>query len=133
MDTSSTIGTSSMPCGVSQWPCSASSIAISCFRAGHIGAPSALLAADSEKRACRIIVGLLALAHERACEAELAQLIDEELDAGRLPDLDTLRRRFAPDAAAIPHVVIELVPLDLYDELGKPAPATTGLHPAAAA
>ena len=80
-----------MPCGVSQWPCSASSIAISCFRAGHIGAPSALLAADSEKRACRIIVGLLALAHERACEAELAQLIDEELDAGRLPDLDTLR------------------------------------------
>jgi hypothetical protein len=93
----------------------------------------ALLAADSDKRACCIIVGLLALAHERACEAELAQLIEEELDAGRLPDLDTLRRRFAPDTAAIPHVVIELAPLNLYDELGKPAPASAGLRPAVAA
>jgi hypothetical protein len=92
----------------------------------------ALLAADTDKRACRTVVELLTLAHERACEAELAQLIDEELDAGRLPDLDTLRRRFAPDAAAIPHVVIELAPLDLYDELGKPAPAKAGVRPAAA-
>jgi hypothetical protein len=33
----------------------------------------ALLSNDTEKRACRITVGLLALAHERACEAELAQ------------------------------------------------------------
>jgi len=57
----------------------------------------------------------------------------EELDAGRLPDLDTLRRRFAPDTAAIPHVVIELAPLNLYDELGKPAPASAGLRPAVAA
>ena len=36
------------------------------------------------------MVGLLALAHERACEAELAEAIDTELDAGRLPDLDAL-------------------------------------------
>src|SRR5262252_826254 len=50
----------------------------------------ALLAGDSEKQACRTIVGLLALAHDRACEAELAGAIDAELDAGRLPDLDTL-------------------------------------------
>ena len=56
----------------------------------------ALLAGDSEKQACRTIVGLLALAHDRACEAELAGAIDAELDAGRLPDLDTLGRRFAP-------------------------------------
>jgi hypothetical protein len=45
-----------------------------------------------EKQACRTIVGLLALAHDRACEAELAGAIDAELDAGRLPDLDTLGR-----------------------------------------
>jgi hypothetical protein len=31
----------------------------------------ALLAKESERRACRIMVELLALAHERACEAEL--------------------------------------------------------------
>jgi len=78
----------------------------------------ALLAADGEKRACRTMVGLLALAHERACEAELAAAIDAELDAGRLPLLDTLARRFAPDPAAIPDITVELVPLHLYDELG---------------
>jgi hypothetical protein len=83
----------------------------------------ALLANDIEKRACRTMVGLLALAHDRACEAELAQVIDTELDAGRLPDLDTLHRRFAPDPAAIPDILVELVPLHLYDELGTVRPA----------
>ena len=78
----------------------------------------ALLAGDGEKRACRIMVSLLALAHERACEAELAAAIDIELDAGRLPDLDSLQRRFASDGAAIPDIVVELTPLHLYDELG---------------
>src|SRR5580698_2668770 len=78
----------------------------------------ALLAGDSEKPACRTMVGLLAMAHERACEAELAEAIDTELDAGRLPDLDGLARRFAPDPADVPDVTVELVPLHLYDELG---------------
>jgi plasmid stability protein/transposase InsO family protein len=78
----------------------------------------ALLPAEGEKRACRTVVGLLALAHERACEAELADIIDAELDAGRVPDLDLLARRFAPDPAAIPDITVELAPLHLYDELG---------------
>jgi hypothetical protein len=78
----------------------------------------ALLGANAERRACRTMVGLLALAHDRACEAELAQAIDVELDIGRLPDLDSLCRRFAPDPAAIPDILVELVPLHLYDELG---------------
>src|SRR5205814_9598900 len=78
----------------------------------------ALLAGDSEKRACRTMVGLLALAHDRACEAELAAAIEAELDAGRLPDLDSLGRRFAPDPTAIPDITVELVPLHLYDALG---------------
>jgi hypothetical protein len=77
----------------------------------------ALLASNSEKQACRTVVGLLALAHDRACEAELAAAIDGELDAGRLPDLDTLGRRFAPNPAAVPDIIIELAPLHLYDEL----------------
>ena len=75
------------------------------------------LAAESEKQACRIMVGLLALAHDRACELELAQAIDADLDAGVLPDLDRLRERFKPDRAAIPDVAVELVPLSAYDEL----------------
>ena len=77
----------------------------------------ALLAGESEKRACRTMVGLLALAHDRACEAELAEALRLDLDAGRLPDLDRLRERFLPDAACIPEVVVELAPLSLYDEL----------------
>jgi hypothetical protein len=40
-----------------------------------------------DKRACKLTVELLALAHDRGCETELAGLIDAELDAGRLPDL----------------------------------------------
>ena len=75
------------------------------------------MAAESEKQACRIMVGLLALAHDRACELELAQAIDADLDAGVLPDLDRLRERFKPDRAAIPDVAVELVPLSAYDEL----------------
>jgi hypothetical protein len=78
----------------------------------------ALLAAAGEKQACRIMVGLLALAHDRACEAELAAAINAELDAGRLPDHDRLGRRFAPDPTGIPDITIKLAPLHLYDELG---------------
>jgi hypothetical protein len=48
------------------------------------------------------MVGLLALAHDRACEAELAEAIEAALDAGELPQLDRLRERFKPDGAAIP-------------------------------
>jgi hypothetical protein len=77
----------------------------------------ALLAGDSEKRACRTAVGLLALAHDRACEAELAEAIDGELDADRLPDLDALGRRFAPNPCDIPDVTVAVAPLHLYDEL----------------
>src|SRR3954447_17393155 len=77
----------------------------------------ALLAADSEKQACRTMVGLLALAHDRACEAGLAESINAELDAGSLPDLETLGRRFAPHPAAIPDITVEVAPLHLYDEL----------------
>jgi hypothetical protein len=77
----------------------------------------ALLAGDSEKQACRTVVGLLALAHDRACEAELAEAINAELDAGRLPDLDTLGRCLAPNPAAIPDITVEVAPLHLYDEL----------------
>ena len=86
----------------------------------------ALLAADGEKQACRMMVGLLALAHDRVCEVELADAIDAELDAGRLPDLDLLARRFAPDPATIPDITVALAPLHLYDEL-----ATIGLGDAA--
>ena len=73
------------------------------------------------------MVGLLALAHDRACELELAHAIDADLDAGVLPDLNRLRERFKPDRAAIPHVTVELVPLSAYDELAAVCARNTGL------
>ena len=44
-------------------------------------------------------------------------MLDADLDAGVLPDLDRLRERFKPDRATIPEVAVELVPLTAYDEL----------------
>jgi hypothetical protein len=70
-----------------------------------------------DKRACKLTVELLALAHDRGCEAELAELIDAELDAGRLPDLALWRERFGPSPASVPMIEVEFVPLSTYDEL----------------
>ncbi len=77
----------------------------------------ALLAEAGEKVACKTTVGLLALAHERVCEAELAHLIDAALDDGRLPDLAALTASFAPKTAAAPHVVVALPTLAAYDAI----------------
>jgi hypothetical protein len=76
-----------------------------------------LLANEGERIACRTTVGLLALAHDRACEAELADAIEAALDAGEMPDLHRLRKRFTPDHIAIPEVVVAVTPLSAYDEL----------------
>jgi hypothetical protein len=68
------------------------------------------------------MVGLLALAHDRACEAELATAIDADLTTGKLPDLDRLRERFRPQIV-IPAIAIDLAPLSAYDELATIRPA----------
>ena len=94
-------------------------------RRAYARAFEALLAREGEKRACRITVELLALAHDRACEAELAEAIEAVLDAGELPDPAQLRDRFKPDAAAIPDVTVELAPLSAYDELAVVAEPCT--------
>ena len=72
-----------------------------------------------DRRACKILVELLALAHERACEADLALIIDRDIDAGRTPDVAALRAHFTPAAASAPHVTIAPVALACYDELAS--------------
>jgi hypothetical protein len=86
-------------------------------RRAYARAFEVLLAKETEKRACRIMVGLLALAHERACEGELADLIEYDLDAGRLPDLKALQEHFSPSIADIPKVTVDLASLAAYDEI----------------
>lgn len=68
-----------------------------------------------DKKACRLMVDLLALAHERGCEAELASQLAANLDAGQLPDLGQLRAHFAPDPACMPQVMVQLAPLASYE------------------
>lgn len=77
----------------------------------------ALLAGGEARLACRCMVGLLALAHERSCEAALAQHLEGLLEAGELPHLDALRERFGPAPSELPHVEVRLGSLEAYDEL----------------
>ncbi|MGB8363772.1 MAG: IS21 family transposase [Rhizomicrobium sp.] len=77
----------------------------------------ALLTGLGERLACRAMVGLLALAHEHACEAELAVALQADLDDGALPDLKAMIERFRPKNAALPIVVVTLPSLAIYDEI----------------
>ena len=77
----------------------------------------ALLATAGDRRACKTMVELLALAHDRACEAELAEALDADVAAGRLPDLAFLRACYGPDIASLPLIDVKVAPLSLYDEL----------------
>ena len=70
-----------------------------------------------DRQAAKVTVELLALAHERGCEAELAQALDDALEAGQLPDLAVLRARFGPGPEAVPVVEVRLAALASYDEL----------------
>ena len=71
----------------------------------------------SERCACRLAVTLLALAHEENCEAELADAIDTALNAGLLPEPDTLKARFAPDLGSMPSIHVAMPPLAGYGDL----------------
>ena len=71
----------------------------------------------SERGACKLMVELLSIAHDRACEAQLGKLLTEDLAADRVPDLQTLRTRFAPDLASLPEVQVYLTPLSFYEAL----------------
>ena len=86
-------------------------------REAYARAFQALLEAGPERRACKVAVGLLALAHDRGCEAELAQVLHADLKEGILPDLARLHARFAPDPEAVPHVDVRLGSLADYGEL----------------
>lgn len=72
------------------------------------------------RAACKTMVELLSLAHERACEAQLAELLEQHLAERRLPDLDALRARFMPEAAELPQVQVQLGSLRDYEALFQP-------------
>jgi hypothetical protein len=75
----------------------------------------------SERQACRIMVELLAIAHERGCESELADELSACREARQLPDIAAIRARFAPDPAKLPNIVVNFAPLDAYEALIGPS------------
>jgi len=76
-----------------------------------------LLAAGDARVACRTMVALLALARDRACEAELAAALTDQLEHGGLPNLAALRVRFEPPPLALPEVAVDLPLIASYDVL----------------
>jgi hypothetical protein len=92
-----------------------------------------LIETQSARMACRIMVELLALAHERGCEADLAAALSEQLDQGGVPDLASLRGRFAPTATPLPVVTVTLPSIASYDMLLTAMAATASATPGAAA
>ena len=70
-----------------------------------------------ERQACKSMVELLSLAHERNCEAQLAQALEQYLADGQLPDLDALSSRFEAKPASLPQVSVQLASLRDYEAL----------------
>lgn len=71
----------------------------------------------AERAACKMMVALLSLAHDRSCEAQLATVLADDLDNRRMPDINALLARFVPDPARLPEVAVHLAPLSCYDVL----------------
>ncbi len=74
-----------------------------------------------ERRAARMMVGLLELAAADGCEVAVAHELAQLLERAELPDLESLRARFAPRSPQMPIVSIRLPALALYDALVEAA------------
>jgi hypothetical protein len=88
-------------------------------RAAYRLAWEKLLADGDPRRACKAMVSLLALAHDRGCEAELAVALTEQIAHPEPAKIDVaaLQTRFAPVPARMPDVVVNLPPVASYDLL----------------
>jgi hypothetical protein len=93
-------------------------------RPAYRAAWECLIEAQEARTACRIMVELLALAHERGCEADLAAAQVEQMQDGGVSVLALLRARFAPIATRLPVVAVNLPSVASYDVL-LPAMAAT--------
>jgi hypothetical protein len=87
-------------------------------RTEYAAAWAVLSAALPQRDACRRMVDLLWLAHDEACEAELAALIAEDLAADCLPEAKTLKMRLEPRRRSLPaDTPVALTTLASFDAL----------------
>ena len=108
----SIITTSSMPCAINRFaegePPVRQALCNSVYRDNlfprtEYSEAWKVLQRDLPRRdACRRMVDLLFLAHERACETELAHLLTADLADGTLPDPDALTLRLTPRRMTLP-------------------------------
>ena len=90
---------------------------------------TALLEQADPKMACRVTVDLLALAHDRGCEADLAEHLEEDLRQRRTPDIPTLRALFGPSQEALPTVKVQMADLASYNQLVSNAASAQEVTP----
>jgi hypothetical protein len=69
------------------------------------------------RKACRVYVGLLHLAAQHACEAQLADYLDAILATGGVPDLEAARAAVAPVPTGMPTITIPAPDPAAYDGL----------------
>lgn len=74
-----------------------------------------------EQRAARTMVALLELAAGHGCETSLALRLAEIAERGELPDVEQLKREFAPRETTLPSVTVMLPSLAAYDALREAA------------
>jgi transposase len=87
-------------------------------RTEYAAAWAALSDALPQREACRRMVDLLWLAHDEACEAELAALIADDLAACGLPEARRLALRLEPKRRSLPtDVPVALTDLASFDAL----------------
>jgi len=70
-----------------------------------------------ERAACRLMVDLLDLADQANVVAELAAALAELHERDALPDIESLRERFAPRTSEMPDVQVVMPMVTVYDEL----------------
>jgi hypothetical protein len=87
-------------------------------RTEHVLVWKALQAALSRRDACRRMVDILFLAHEKNAEAELANLLADDLQQHRLPDARDLKALLVPRDHSLPKdVAVNLPTSSCFDTL----------------
>jgi hypothetical protein len=69
------------------------------------------------RKACKTMVGILALAHRANCERQLGDYLQNMMTRQMIPSLYALQQKFEQRGQSVPHVKIEQPPAKSYDIL----------------
>lgn len=69
------------------------------------------------RKACKVMVGILALAHRAGCEKQLGRYLQDQMNNQAFPSLLALQQRFDTREHTVPSVKVEQPPAASYDVL----------------